>query len=172
MFILISECAEQFTNHFAEKANLNKPIIIEMKDVYTRYTNDVIATCAFGIKCDSLKERENEFYMMGKDATNFAGIKNLIFVGYSAIPAVMKFFKVRLFSNNVVNFFSGLITTTIKTREEQHIIRPDLIHLLLEARKGKLRHDDDKCSEVLDGFATVKESNIGKEIHNNKPGML
>jgi cytochrome P450 family 9 len=61
-----------------------------MKDFFTRYTNDVIATSAFGISCDSLNNPRNEFYEMGKDVTNFGGIRALIFFGYMFSPKLMK----------------------------------------------------------------------------------
>jgi cytochrome P450 family 9 len=61
-----------------------------MKDLFKRYTNDVIATSAFGIGCDSLKNPKNEFYEMGKDVTNFAGVRALIFFGYMLSPKLMK----------------------------------------------------------------------------------
>lgn len=73
---LMSEVTEQFVEYFWEKAKRQKnPVEVEMKDILTRYANDVIATTAFGIKCDSLKQPTNEFYIMGKDATNFTGFR-------------------------------------------------------------------------------------------------
>jgi cytochrome P450 family 9 len=65
-------------------------LAVEMKDLFTRYTNDVIATSAFGIQCDSLKSPKNEFYLMGKDVTNFQGVRALIFFGYMMSPKLMK----------------------------------------------------------------------------------
>jgi len=65
-------------------------LAVEMKDLFTRYTNDVIATSAFGIGCDSLKNPKNEFYEMGKDITNFRGFRSLIFFGYLMSPKLMK----------------------------------------------------------------------------------
>jgi cytochrome P450 family 9 len=61
-----------------------------MKDLFTRYTNDVIATAAFGIGCDSLNNPTNQFYEMGKDVTNFGGIRAIIFFGYMLSPKLMK----------------------------------------------------------------------------------
>ena len=61
-----------------------------MKDLFTRYTNDVIATSAFGIGCDSLSNPKNEFYEMGRDIANFRGIRALIFLGYMMSPKLMK----------------------------------------------------------------------------------
>jgi len=63
---------------------------VEMKDLFTRYTNDVIATAAFGIECDSLSNPKNEFYEMGKNITNFGGVTTLIFFGYVVSPKLMK----------------------------------------------------------------------------------
>ncbi|KAF5271171.1 hypothetical protein FQR65_LT17686 [Abscondita terminalis] len=63
MFALMSECAEEFTRHFQ---NLNQNlVVVEMKDICTRFTNDVIATTAFGVKCNSLDDKKNQFYAMG-----------------------------------------------------------------------------------------------------------
>jgi cytochrome P450 family 9 len=77
-FLIISLCLE---------GNL---LAVEMKDLFTRYTNDVIATSAFGIGCDSLKNPTNEFYEMGRDITNFRGLRALIFFGYLMSPKLMK----------------------------------------------------------------------------------
>jgi len=65
-------------------------LAVEMKDLFTRYANDVIATSAFGIGCDSLNNPKNEFYEMGRDITNFRGIRALIFFGYMMSPKLMK----------------------------------------------------------------------------------
>lgn len=59
----------------------------------------------------------------------------------------------------VHKFFTELITNNIKMRKDQGIIRQDMIHLLLEARKGLLKEDDDV--KIDTGFATVEESNLG-----------
>jgi len=65
-------------------------LAVEMKDLFTRYTNDVIATSAFGIECDSLSNPKNEFYEMGRDVTNIRGVRALIFFGYAFSPKLMK----------------------------------------------------------------------------------
>lgn len=45
-------------------------------------------------------------------------------------------------------------------REEKGIVRPDMISLLLEARKGNQKHEE--ITNVETGFATVKEADLGK----------
>lgn len=88
MFQLISECAEKFTEYF-EKQSENV-VDVEMKEIFTRFTNDAIATTAFGVTVDSLNDKNNEFYLMGKESTNVGGSRALRFFGYSIFPALMR----------------------------------------------------------------------------------
>jgi cytochrome P450 family 9 len=76
MYTLMEECAQQFVQYFQTKTD--DVVELEMKDTFSRYANDVIATTAFGVKCDSLKDKD-EFYRMGQDATNFEGWRMLKF---------------------------------------------------------------------------------------------
>lgn len=149
MFNLISDCSEQFVQYFID-TNEDK-ITLEMEDTFTRFANDVIATCAFGLKCDSMKEKSNQFYLMGKDATDFSGIvKTMSIILYMVLPKIYKALGFTLFSKNVNTYFSSIIKDTMKTREENNIIRHDMIHLLMEAKKGRLQSNEetDKTEET------------------------
>ncbi|KAJ4428799.1 Cytochrome P450 9e2 [Periplaneta americana] len=148
MFTLITECGEQLgdflktcikdKNMPVEGCKIEREgdvLVVEMKDLFTRYTNDVIATSAFGIGCDSLKKPKNEFYEMGRDVTNFGGLRSLIFFGLMLSPKLMKLLNLKLMSNYAVNFFRSLVHDTMATREAKDIFRPDMIHLLMQAKK-------------------------------------
>ena len=88
MLLLVTQIA--LKNHIISLCLEGNVLAVEMKDLFTRYTNDVIATSAFGIACDSLKNPRNEFYEMGKDLTTFRGLRGLIFFGYMMSPKLMK----------------------------------------------------------------------------------
>ncbi|EFA09242.1 cytochrome P450 9Z4 [Tribolium castaneum] len=160
MFVLISESAEQFIGHFLKQKE--DVITIEMKDTFTRFTNDVIANTAFGVKIDSLEERNNEFYLMGKEATDFKGFwRNLKFLILLSCPTLFKYLGINFFPKAVSSFFRRLVKDNINNREKHGIVRPDMINLLLEARKNGLKNEEQE--PILDtGFATVEESDIGK----------
>ncbi|KAF2888228.1 hypothetical protein ILUMI_17945 [Ignelater luminosus] len=166
MFGLMIECAEHFVSYF-QNGN-TETVIVEFKDSFTRFTNDVIASVAFGITCDSLKEPKNEFYMMGKEATNFRGFWKIIkFMLMIISPTLSKLFGIKLFPKSVSEFFVRIVKTNIEFREKNGIVRPDMIHLLMEARKGRLKHE--QSDGVIDtGFAVIEESNIGKEEKRQK----
>lgn len=74
MFHLIDDCTKEFMSYFTKELNENRQnerIEIEMKDASSRFTNDVIASIAFGINCNSLIERDNDFFKMGQSMANF-----------------------------------------------------------------------------------------------------
>lgn len=72
-----------------------------MKDLLTRYANDVIATCAFGVKVNSVEIPNNDFFLTAQSITNVpntvAGIELLIsgnfpkIAGYSIIASSFSF---------------------------------------------------------------------------------
>lgn len=167
MFDLVINCSEDMKNHLLQQSKTER-VVVEMKDLFTRFANDVIATCAFGIQINSLKDRDNEFFLMGKTVTNFGGLNSLKFLGFTTVPWIMKALKVNLFSSKVRNFFRQLVNGTMKYRDENNVHRPDMIHLLMEARKGKLTHE--KETTKSDTFAVVEESEENKTT--NKRGEL
>lgn len=57
-------------NYFADKDVFE----IDCKGFFTRYTCDVIASTAFGIQVDSLKDQNNEFYSTAKKLSDFSGL--------------------------------------------------------------------------------------------------
>jgi len=65
-------------------------LTLELKDLYTRYTNDAIATAAFGIELDTLKHPTNEFYMMAKRAVQTSSLTAVKSLGYSISPKLMQ----------------------------------------------------------------------------------
>nr|ALJ30298.1 cytochrome P450 monooxygenase CYP9A [Mamestra brassicae] len=142
-------------------------IDVECKDLTTRYTNDVIASCAFGLKVDSHNEKDNEFYAIGKQSTSFNLRQMMKFFVLISIPSkVSKFLKLDFLSKTANTFFRKLVLDTMGDREARKIIRPDMIHLLMEAKKGKLTHENINSNDQAAGFATVEESSVGQKQIN------
>ena len=166
MFKLFQECTDQLIAYLQTKGTLK--IEIELKDAITRFTNDVIASAAFGVSCNSFKNPENEFYLMGKEITNLTGFcKFMNFVIMSLAPKLARLLGLTFTGARVISFFRNLVKTTIAAREKLGIFRPDMLHLLMEARKGQLKHDNES-STIDSGFAVIEESDIGKDAKNRK----
>lgn len=142
MLNLILKCAEQFSEHLSMLHQDQKVITIEMKDMFTRYTNDVISTCAFGLENNSYKEPDNEFYVVAKAITNFKGLRGLKLFLASLSVTLMKMCNMRFLNDYESKFYRSLVNDTMAYREKNKIIRPDMIHLLMEAKKGQLKYDE------------------------------
>lgn len=67
-----------------------------------------------------------------------------------------------MFSRKVKDFFLHFLADIVKTREEHNVIRPDLIHLLMEAKKCKVTKYEEVNDNLSEGFASVEESEIGR----------
>ncbi|XP_018375675.1 PREDICTED: cytochrome P450 9e2-like [Trachymyrmex cornetzi] len=161
MFKLMSDCAANFTDYLA-----NLPVdknIMEMKNSFTRYTNDVIATCAFGVSVDSMRNPNNEFYVYGKEATTFNTLRTIKFYLTRSMPLIAKALGLKFVSNHVGEFFKDLVRSTIHTRDIKNIVRPDMLQLMMETRgkrgPGKELTIEDMTAQAFifffGGFDTV-----------------
>jgi len=150
MFKLMSQCGAEFGTYMAQTPPEEKST--EMKDAFTRYTSDVIATCAFGVTFDSMRNPNNEFYVYGREATNFNNIVFLKTFIFRSLPWLARILGLKLIREKVSTFFHDLVETTIKTRDEKGIVRPDMIQLMMENRGKEGKPDlaiDDMVSQAF-----------------------
>ncbi|KMQ92393.1 cytochrome p450 9e2 [Lasius niger] len=151
MFTLMSECAVDFANFLSTSVPAEKSDM-EIKDAFTKYTNDVIATCAFGIKIDSMKDPTNKFYVYGKEATSFFVTRTFKFLLLSTFPTLGRILDIKLIDDHVSGFFKDIIKTTIATRDAENITRPDMIQLMMDIRGKEGRRElniDDMTAQAF-----------------------
>jgi len=134
MFDLISDCSHNFVNYMVDHPEICHAI--ETKEAFRRYTTDVIATAAFGISVNSMKDRDNEFYIRGREISKFSSLLLTIlkFMFLSSFPRLAKSIGISVFPPATYKFFKKVVGETIKERKEKNIVRPDMIHLLMQAR--------------------------------------
>ncbi|XP_014475126.1 PREDICTED: cytochrome P450 9e2-like [Dinoponera quadriceps] len=152
MFILMSECAVEFVKSLS-KISADKGDM-DMKDAFTRYTNDVIATCAFGIKVDSMSDPTNKFYVNGKDASSFQGLRSLKLIMFATFPRLMQALGWKFLKKDVREFFQDIVKDTIDTRDAKNITRPDMIQLMMDVR-GKREAERELTIEEITAQAFI-----------------
>lgn len=164
MFELVSECASDLVQSLLKQSANSKSINWEMKELFTRYSNDVIASCAFGIKVNSLENVNNEFYQIGRKSLDFSSVKQVLkFLMARVIPFVMKTLKIEIVDGKVIKFFRSMVITTMNVREQEKIYRPDMINILMRYRNGVSSAGPiEDNSTLYDGFATVQETLIAR----------
>uniref|UniRef100_A0A1B0CWX1 Cytochrome n=1 Tax=Lutzomyia longipalpis TaxID=7200 RepID=A0A1B0CWX1_LUTLO len=164
MFELVSECAKQMVGFINTETKAKGIQTYEMKDFFSRMSNDVIATCAFGIQVNSLEHQSNEFYVNAKEMMNFTKPLRLIkFILFMVFPKFFEITKIRLIPESLSGYFKNAIFGAMNYREKHNVFRPDMINLLMEAKKGKLSHQAAEHHHDSAGFATVEESDVGKK---------
>ncbi|KAK7863017.1 hypothetical protein R5R35_010766 [Gryllus longicercus] len=158
IFKLIDNCGAQMETFLEKEIETNGDTLyeVEMKDFFTRFASDVIATSAFGIECDSLRHPQNEFYLMGRELTKMNGIQMLIILGYMFFPKLMEILKIPFKSSKITNFYHSLIHDTIKERQQKGIFRPDMLQLLMQAREGQLKAEAGDEQENISGAKLKK----------------
>lgn len=164
MFELVSDCGEQMAQTLDTKAKSAGKVDYEMKELFSRYANDVISSAAFGYKINSFDDPNNEFYLAGQNFLEFSSSKTAMRMVLILLwPKVASFFKVSIFSSKITNFFRTMVLNNMESREKQGIFRPDMINILMNVKRGTaLTATSDE--KTVDGFATVEESSIGSKV--------
>ncbi|CAG9827678.1 unnamed protein product [Diabrotica balteata] len=161
MFNLMKDCAENFVTFFEEKED--EIIEIDLKPALRHFTCDVIATTVFGVRANTLRRPNNTFYQMGVEATNSSGIRSFIYLFHFALPeSIIKFFDIKVYSSRVRNFFIQLLESTMEAREKNGIVRPDMIHIIMEAKKGVQQPAEEHVIDT--GYATALDSYAGTQV--------
>lgn len=134
---LICECADTFVGHLFEDSVRHGGTHrdVDAKELICRYTNDVVASTAFGVKVDSMQDRNNDFYRLGRKALSFDAGLSLKFLLATKFRWFMKLFDIKLFSEEVRRFFENLVESQVRARVEGGIRRPDMIQLMMERRE-------------------------------------
>lgn len=167
MFELIADCSQEIVACLQKQAKNGEKINWEMKDFFSKYANDVIATCAFGVKVNSIENPHNEFYAAGKKMANFNNFRTSVKLAVMiSCRWLQKLLGLTVIAPEIASKFKSMIMDTMSYRSENNIFRPDVINMLMQVRKSETEptttSTDEKLDETADGFATVEESDVGK----------
>ncbi|KAG8302117.1 probable cytochrome P450 6a14 [Homalodisca vitripennis] len=133
MFFLIKRSSDILLKVIDKLVEVNSAV--DVKNVLSRYTIDVIANCAFGLETDSLLNNESKFYEVGVESFNVKfGLLLKMFV-YSAFPIFSKIYFCDFQDEKIKNFVTGVIRSTIEYREKHNISRLDFLDQLIKLRQ-------------------------------------
>lgn len=163
MMILIQECNNRAIETIKDNFKESGKNVLEMKEFFANFSVDTIASCAFGLEINSFKNPKNDFKVIAEKSINPSSFLNILkFILCSLVPKIMKKLDISLLDKHTKDFFRQTVLETMQLREEKSIVRPDVINLLIQAKKGKLVHDKKAEENLIDGIATVDESLVGR----------
>lgn len=137
MFQLIVELCEQLVGHLDQdiSTDVNTVKEYEMKELCGRFTNDIIALCAFGLKVNSL-EGGTEFYDCGSRIMDFMHPSKAWKILLTRIsPKLVSLLRIKIIDEEAKAYFKRTVLNTMDIREKKSIFRPDMINILMEVRK-------------------------------------
>ncbi|XP_055696374.1 cytochrome P450 6a9-like [Lutzomyia longipalpis] len=141
MHSTIISVAKEFQNYLEPIAQKNEEI--EIKDVLSRFTTDVIGNCAFGIECNSLKKPDAEFRRIGKRVVEFSSFEIMRAFFLGMFQNLGRAFRMKITKPDVSEFFMRLLRETTHYRDKNNIKRNDFLSLLMQIMKtGKLEGDE------------------------------
>ncbi|CAO1431218.1 unnamed protein product [Diamesa hyperborea] len=109
---------------------------IEIKDTLSRFTIDVIGTVAFGLECNSLTDKNAEFYRMG--LKSFAGVNFLRRFLITTFRNLAKKLHFKNISTEISNFYMSAVRETVEHRENNpDVVRNDFMNLLIQMKNSK-----------------------------------
>ncbi|CAG4989294.1 unnamed protein product [Parnassius apollo] len=133
MFCLIADCAN------ALKIALYQESLeeVDVPKLMSRFTTDVIGSCAFGVDPGSLKNPDSPFLAMSQKM--FKTDRTTVLKRYcrTFFPRLFKFLNLRTYSWEVETFFTNIINQVIEERRTKTVQRNDFIQLMLNVQKSE-----------------------------------
>lgn len=121
----------------------------EFKDFLACFSTDVIGTCAFGIECNSLEGKNEEFRQMSMKALTplpYSLTKKLI---KATFPGLARWLGFRTTHEDASAFFLKIVKEVVEFREANNVKRHDFMDLLLQLKNvGELDDAEKKSGEM------------------------
>ncbi|XP_025193144.1 probable cytochrome P450 6a13 [Melanaphis sacchari] len=151
MYDQIKECGDELIKNIDTNLIKNNNEI-NVKDIITKYSANVIGSCAFGLNLNVINDDKSEFckytQMLFKHSLKQVFGQMCLMIN----PALLKALKLKEFPKEINDYFKKIIKETITYREENKIIRNDLVQIIMQARKDLIFNtnlsENEKCTDV------------------------
>ena len=143
MFGVFNESSRKLTE-FLNTETRGQCKEFDMKEVLGRYTMDVIASAAFGIDSQNFKNKNSVFAQMRTRFQNhFTGFLGTVRSFSSAVaPGIYRLLRFKCLDETATEFFTDVVLKTIKHRETTGEKRNDFLQLIIEAKNGNLKVEE------------------------------
>lgn len=132
MFSTIAELGNHLKDHLCEAIKTSDEL--DIKSITSRFTMDVIGTCAFGIECNTLNDTNSDFYRIGRMAMEKPRHNPRFAFLLSDIKPLARFLGIKTIRDEVSTFFMNVVQNTIEYREKNNVQRNDFMDLLMKLK--------------------------------------
>lgn len=161
MFHLMAAVTEDLDTHLEALELDGKGRVIELKETCARYTTDVIGSCVFGLKVNSLNNPDAEFRNYGRKIFTFTYRRSIELSAFFFAPGLVKPMGFKLFENSCSEFLRKALWGTINERMKSGDHRNDLIDTLIELKTSQTQTEiDDPEVFKFDGDNLVAQAAV------------
>ncbi|KAK1122063.1 hypothetical protein K0M31_009906 [Melipona bicolor] len=147
MFPLIADCAKNLETYLDKLVEKDEPV--NCRDLAGKFTTDAIGSCAFGLEINSLGNENCEFRKMSTRMFQPSLKQTIRDVCREFTPSLYKLIGSYLQIKEIDDFYINLFTSTMRYREENNVVRPDFVHLLMELKKQQNKFDNIELTDLL-----------------------
>ena len=147
VFQTLFECGQELEKYFEKPANVED--ILDVKEVLARFTTDVIASCAFGIQCNCLKNPDAEFRRWGRKIFEPSLNQNLRDILYVMVPRLAIALRISSVPPDISQFFMRVVEETVGYRERNNVTRNDFMQLLIQLKNQGYLETDNQDNEKV-----------------------
>ncbi|GAB1867046.1 Probable cytochrome P450 6a13 [Camponotus japonicus] len=173
----VKQVCEQFENFLDKKLSKVGKIELELKDLFARFTSQVVSSAGFGVDGLSFDEekKHESFYAMGKSFLEPSGWNNFIFTLVFFLPLLGKIFRMPFLPKKVDHYFRTIITNVMEQRRTEDKPRNDFLQLMADLERTEGNKIDinvltsHATSFFIDGYETSSTvlSFVGFQLANN-----
>lgn len=133
MFYIINEITEDLLNHI--RMSVKNDVELELKELATVYSTDVIASCAFGVDAKTFENPDGEFRKLGNATFESSTVRSIGMFCAFFLPMLTKFINFKAFGGSSSKFIRSSIQHVMQERKIKGIKRNDLIDTFIELRE-------------------------------------
>lgn len=142
MFPIITELGDKLVRKIGEQAQAEKKEgdkegaqqLVDVKNIFARFTTDIIGNCAFGIDCNSLNDANAEFLEMGERVFQPPKPNAVYRLLTTTFRGVSRFLGLKAVDQVAAKFFFDMVKETVAYRETNHVKREDFLSILMDMR--------------------------------------
>ncbi|GJQ73210.1 Cyp6a9 [Trypoxylus dichotomus] len=135
MFSTMLNCTKPLMQEM-KSMSANKEVI-DIKEILSRFTTDVIGSCAFGINCNSFETPNSDFRKYGRMVfreTAIKSVKMLLAFNYEKLANKLG---VTIIEEEIEDFFVKLAMDTYNYRVSNNIERKDFMQILIDLKENE-----------------------------------
>lgn len=130
--------------------------------VYNRIRSQVIASVAFGIDVDAIKDPNTEFRICGRKIFEPSVRNGLRSVLNFYAPKVMNLFGIKYIDRSVEKFFISVVKQNLEYRETNNVTRKDFFQLLIQIRNSGVVDADNEWKTIIQPDESQKTLSVNE----------